>query len=497
MTFYLFITESYSDNSSSDDEDSPSAEIDHKKLVLDMTMHKQAFQTDESLRQNLDNFVEAVVTDMNGQEFKNDNSVLAVLQLHESEIGLSESKEVIEDKTIALVRQIADTKGPIAVAKYIQENLNKWKVEKVSFGVLGRHATGKSTFINTIRDVKPGNPGFAEFGGGNTTNEATEYTNPQNERVAFYDLPGVGTLEFQKMTNASNEKFMQCDYFFLLFDKVVSEDDYFLICKLVEFKKSFCLVRSKIDKDLRNAKYDKREAVKVIPDIRKQIHKQILQYEHLKNSEAIFLISCTKTEIGDWQQLLCHIEKCLPLRKLESFIYSLPSLTENVIDFKYRTLRQRLKVVSIGVAVIAAVPVPELDVVANIAILVEEVLHYMKVFGIDKSSINALQGFDRSKLKCAGFLVSGVDLFKEIKIQLGKYAALSAVGSDAELFFPNIGFFAGTSAVGSDAELFFPNIGFFTGKSAVFTYRYLNRILDNLRDDARIVYRCVLEQQNV
>jgi ABC-type polar amino acid transport system ATPase subunit len=33
----------------------------------------------------------------------------------------------------------------------------------------GRSATGKSTFINTIRNLKPGDDGFAMAGSGDTT----------------------------------------------------------------------------------------------------------------------------------------------------------------------------------------------------------------------------------------------------------------------------------------------------------------------------------------
>lgn len=81
----LFIAESYPSDSSSDEEDeNPSVETDQKKLVLDLTVQNKVFQTDKSLRQNLNTFVEAVVTDMNGQQIKKDNSVSAVLRLHES-----------------------------------------------------------------------------------------------------------------------------------------------------------------------------------------------------------------------------------------------------------------------------------------------------------------------------------------------------------------------------------------------------------------------------
>lgn len=113
-------------------------------------------------------------------------------------MGKAESKEVVEDERCAELRDIAEKGGPVAVAKYLQDKIQKWKDEKVSFAVTGRSATGKSTFINKIRDVKPREPGCAKSGRGNTTTKPTPYQNPQNERIVFYDLPGVGTMEFKK-----------------------------------------------------------------------------------------------------------------------------------------------------------------------------------------------------------------------------------------------------------------------------------------------------------
>ncbi|CAC5406530.1 unnamed protein product [Mytilus coruscus] len=76
--------DSYESGSSSEDEDNPSVVIADKKLVLNLTVQNEAFQTDESVRQNLNSFVEALVKDMNGQEIKKGDNVTAVLRLNES-----------------------------------------------------------------------------------------------------------------------------------------------------------------------------------------------------------------------------------------------------------------------------------------------------------------------------------------------------------------------------------------------------------------------------
>lgn len=384
-------------------------------------------------------------------------------------MGQAESKEVTQDTQFVKLSKIVEQKGPTAARKYLQENVYKWKEETVSFAVTGRSATGKSTFINKLRNVKPGDPGFAKSGSGDTTTKPTAYQNPQNNKIVFYDLPGVGTMDFKKDTYVSRMNLCQYDYFFIFFDKVVSEDDYFLVEALVEMKKPFSLVRSKIDDDLRNAKDDGKREEDVIPEIRMKIKNQISRFTHLKNSDAVFLISSKNIDIGDWHELLCHIEKCLTAPKFETFVYSVPLLTEHMIEVKYNILRTRVKIASFSAAAIAAVPIPGIAAVANISILVEEVLHYKNVFGLT-ATIIALLGLQLFKLNCAAFLV-GNEMLAEIVIkELGNHSALLAVESAISC----------TLIIGQIIS---------SVTSAVLTYRFLINILDKFRDDAVTVYR--------
>ena len=69
---------------------------------------------------------------------------------------------------IDILRRLAEHEEPIAVSAYIDKSLNRCKKEQVTFAITGRSATGKSTFINTIRNIKPGDDGFAMVGSGDT-----------------------------------------------------------------------------------------------------------------------------------------------------------------------------------------------------------------------------------------------------------------------------------------------------------------------------------------
>lgn len=75
----------------------------------------------------------------------------------------------------------------------------KWRNQIIKFAVTGPSYTGKSTFLNLIRDVYPNDRGkFAKVGHGNCTMFPTEYKHPRNEHITFTDLPGFGTDKVKK-----------------------------------------------------------------------------------------------------------------------------------------------------------------------------------------------------------------------------------------------------------------------------------------------------------
>jgi hypothetical protein len=54
---------------------------------------------------------------------------------------------------IDILGRLAEHEGPIAMSACIDERLNRSKKGQVKFALTGRSATGKTTFLNTIRTV--------------------------------------------------------------------------------------------------------------------------------------------------------------------------------------------------------------------------------------------------------------------------------------------------------------------------------------------------------
>ena len=81
-------------------------------------------------------------------------------------------------------------------AEHMKEDPENWRNESVKLAVTGESAVGKSSFINTILNLKSGDPGFAALSSiGNTTTKPTIYEYPGNPKITLHDLPGFGTIE--------------------------------------------------------------------------------------------------------------------------------------------------------------------------------------------------------------------------------------------------------------------------------------------------------------
>ena len=139
-------------------------------------------------------------------------------------MGQKQSKECVDkkgtdnlsaqDAVIDIVRRLAEHEGPIAVSAYIDKSFDRCKKQKVMFAITGRSATGKSTFINTIINLKPGDDGFAMAGFGDTTIKPKSYIHPKNDQIAFYDLPGYSSTTFKKEDYISAMKISDYDFVF-------------------------------------------------------------------------------------------------------------------------------------------------------------------------------------------------------------------------------------------------------------------------------------------
>ncbi|VDI20239.1 Hypothetical predicted protein [Mytilus galloprovincialis] len=374
------------------------------------------------------------------------------------------------------MRNIAKSAGHSGVVAYIKDNMDKWKKEPVKFGIIGGTNSGKSSFVNCVRHVKEGEEGFAIVGRGDTTRVPTPYIHPKSSQIVYWDLPGVGTLDFPKNEYIEQMKIHEYDYFFVFFADVLHEDDLWVARQLIMMNKPFCLVRSKVDKDVKKGDKQGIDQNSVFVNLRTKTLKSINKHINLKAHCKLFLISC-KEGVGEIDKLVKHIKENVSSIKSEAVVYTLHTLSQEVIEEKFKLLKSRVNKASLGTALISASPIPGIDIYANISILVKEIKHYINVFGLTNKQIRKVSYRDKKQLKCKELfgLCSEKKTRKIVTAMfIEKYVVLFAALSISDIFLPIVG------SVISAAS------------TATIVYKFLNEILENLHQDATFVYDLIL-----
>ena len=280
--------------------------------------------------------------------------------------------------------------GPQMTAEFIKQHLNRWETEKVRFAVAGRSATGKSTFINTFRGIKEGQEGFADVGFGDETEKISEYKHPLNENIIFCDLPGLSMKfnkrKFLKMVNLSSY-----NYIFIFFEPVLTEDDEWVTVQIQEKGIPFCLVRSKVDKDVESTEGRQIGEKGVLLKIREKIKDSMAENTAFAKVE-LFIISSEKPHIGEMSNLKDHMKEKLSSNLFSAVMLSLPILTGDVMEKKLQELKKRIPYVSFCTAILTAFTRPFMNNPINMVLIKLEVWLYVKVFGLDKKSGERIEG---------------------------------------------------------------------------------------------------------
>ncbi|VDI62814.1 Hypothetical predicted protein [Mytilus galloprovincialis] len=261
--------------------------------------------------------------------------------------------------------------------------------QMIKLAVTGRSCTGKSTFINLVRDVDDGEPKFAKTGLGDCNMKPTEYEHPRNSLITLTDLPAFGTDTVTKKMFLESIDLSVFDFVLIFFDSVIMEDDLWIAKQLQALGTSYCFVRSKNDLEILHAK-DKcdmgKTEIEVVNEIRKTI--EISNHRGLKGSR-LFLISNIKKyfHIGDIGPLFSFIAGKLPKDKRDALLFFLPILSPEMIENKFKMLLERIKFISLRAAVVSAIPVPFLDTAINIYLVKQEIKYYIEIFLLDKEYV--------------------------------------------------------------------------------------------------------------
>ncbi|XP_060591131.1 interferon-gamma-inducible GTPase 10-like [Ruditapes philippinarum] len=297
------------------------------------------------------------------------------------------SNEVTEEEE--LLSDVFKENGIEGIQNYIKEGLNKWRETELHIAVAGKSGAGKSTFINAIRGLKTGEKGSADTDVEECTITAQSYTHPKNEKIVFWDLPGIGTYTFKRDEYKDNVDLAKYDFFLIFSSERFLETDGWLANEVKQLGKKFYFVRTKVFQDIENDKKG-RKVARSRDEILEKIRKKCLKsLEDIGISECfVYLIDNFEPEDFDFNKLQSNLIEDLPQLKREAIVFSIITKTDGMMLQKKKELEKRIPRISLISAATGAMPIPGFNVIVDFGLMLEEVDFYRDQFGLTKDAIN-------------------------------------------------------------------------------------------------------------
>ncbi|XP_060600896.1 T-cell-specific guanine nucleotide triphosphate-binding protein 2-like [Ruditapes philippinarum] len=275
-----------------------------------------------------------------------------------------------------------DKNGLTGLKDLLSKDVESWKSTMVHIAVTGQSGTGKSSFINSIRGLKPGNKGAALVGANETTFTCNRYEHPANKSFVVWDLPGVGTPNFPKEKYLDMVRINRYDFFIIISKDRFTELDLWLAQKIREQKKSCFFVRSNIDVTIENNARDFSKTHNE-KDLLEKIRENISNEFQRKgiSDQKIFLISnraLNKYDFGNLNNELLSLSDGL---QKETLALSLSAVTREVMEEKEKVLTGRMPKIALSIASASTKSEQK-------ELFKKEINFYRKQFNIDEETLS-------------------------------------------------------------------------------------------------------------
>ncbi|KAF3701518.1 Interferon-inducible GTPase 5 [Channa argus] len=375
------------------------------------------------------------------------------------------------------IKEALQNQDSATAAAMIQNHLDKQNNIPLNIGITGESGSGKSTFVNAIRGIDSRDERAALTGCVETTTVVTPYPHPNYPNVTFWDLPGIGTMNFPADKYLQEVGFEKYDFFIIISADRFRENDVKLAKEIQKMEKMFYFVRSKIDHNVRDEERSQRDFnLKVTLDGIRQNCVEGLQKQGFK-APQVFLVSSFELHMYDFHQLEETLERELPAHKKNALLMAMPNISRGIIDKKKEALHTKIKYLAFVSAFIASAPVPGLSIAADLSMLVSTVVEYQVTFGLDNKSLQSLA--DSAN-------VSFNDLRAVMK------SPLSATKITTELIVKVLSLSVSEAALiaAEEGSRMIPVFGIPVAMTFSFlsTYRALSTFLNMLADDAQSVF---------
>ncbi|KAG6926131.1 immunity related GTPase cinema [Chelydra serpentina] len=275
-------------------------------------------------------------------------------------------------------------------AAELQEKLESLGKTPLDIAITGESGAGKSSFVNAILGLnEDDDEGAAKTGVTQTTMEPKAYSNSRLPNVKIWDLPGIGTPNFQADKYLKQVKFNNYDFFIIITATRFTSHHTSLAREIHKMGKRFYYVRSKVDNDLR-AEQRRRNfnEARTLQEIREHCVENLRKAGEA--SPRVFLLSNWELANYDFPLLQETLEKELDDQKRHVLILALPNISAKILQKKKAELQEHIWEVALLSCAIGTLPVPGLSLVCDVAILVFHMKGYCLAFGLDDESLTGL-----------------------------------------------------------------------------------------------------------
>ncbi|XP_077312852.1 interferon-inducible GTPase 5-like [Lithobates pipiens] len=337
-----------------------------------------------------------------------------------SKMDSLETFHIISMEEVEEIKAALEEGDLCSATETLSQSLNEIENAPLNIAVTGESGSGKSTFVNAIRGLdNDEEKGAAKTGVTETTMEPKPYSHPQYKNVTFWDLPGIGSPNFNPNDYLKAVHFHQYDFFIIMSSERFRHNDMELAKEIKSMGKKFYFVRSKVDADLHASQIRRKKSYNE-EDILYTIRNECIKC--LNNGgiqdPKVFLLSSLELNKFDFNQMQETLEQELPSQKRHVFMLSLPNISLPILEKKRKALMKQIWKWATISCVVAAVPIPGLSVACDVGMLVIEMRKYRNAFGLDERSLVKLANkFDKDVKELKSVIRSPI-VVKEINKEL-------------------------------------------------------------------------------
>ncbi|KAL8220099.1 UNVERIFIED_CONTAM: hypothetical protein K2H54_038561 [Gekko kuhli] len=269
------------------------------------------------------------------------------------------------------------------------QDLNSLKNAKLNIAITGVSAAGKSSLVNALRGLKNDEEGAAEIGVMQTSMETKAYPHPKFPNVTLWDLPGVGTREFEAQEYLQKVHSTKYDFFIIVASVRFTENEILLAREINKMNKKFYYVRTKLDVDMESERRRQNfSEEKTLEKIRKYCCDNLV--EAGESHPKVFLVSSHDWSRYDFQSLLEAMGSELDEIKRYALITTLSNFSKETLKKKKAAMEALVEKVALVSCRTGAIPVPGLSLVCNIPFLEGIMRDFSMTFGLDEDSLHQL-----------------------------------------------------------------------------------------------------------